>query len=44
MLLTEDIVDVKKPDGKVWLIFVVDELSGLFLDLSVFSIIHSRSA
>ena len=44
MLLNDDIVDIERPDGICLLIFVVDEFSGLFLHLSVFSIIHSRSA
>ena len=43
MLLNEDIVDIKKPDGIYSLTFFVDEFSGLFLHPSVFSIIHSRS-
>ena len=44
MLLNDDIVDIERPDGICLLIFAVDEFSGLFLHLSVFSIIHSRSA
>ena len=44
MLLNEDIVDIEKPDGICSLTFVVDGFSGLFLHLSIFSIIHSRSA
>ena len=44
MLLNEDIVDIKKPEGICLPTFVVDEFSGLFLHPSIFSIIHSRSA
>ena len=44
MLLTENIVDIKKPDGICLLTFVVNKFSGLFLHPSIFSIIHSRSA
>ena len=44
ILLKEHIVDIEKPDGLCSLAFVVDELPGLFLHPSVFSIIHSRSA
>ena len=44
MLLNDNIVDIAKPDGIFSLSFVVDEFSGLFLHLSVFSIKHSRSA
>ena len=40
MLLNDDIVDIEKPDGISSFTFVVDEFSGLFLHLSVFSIIH----
>ena len=43
MLLNEDIVDIEKPDVICSLTFVVDELSGLFLHPSIFSIIHARS-
>ena len=43
MLLNEDIVDIEKPDVICSLTFVVDELSGLFLHPSIFSITHSRS-
>ena len=42
MILNEDIVE--KPDGICSLTFVVDEFSGLLLHLSIFSIMHSRSA
>ena len=42
MLVNEDIVDIEKPDGTYLLTFVVDEFSGLFLNPSVFSSIHSR--
>ena len=44
MLLNEDIVEIKNPDGICSLTFVVDEFSGLFLHPSILSIIHSRSA
>ena len=44
LLLNEDIVDIEKPDRICSLTFVVDGFSGLFLNPSVFSIIHSRSA
>ena len=44
MLLNDNIVDIAKSDGICSLSFVVDEFSGLFLHLSVFSIKHSRSA
>ena len=44
MLLNEDIVNIKKPDGICSPTFVEDEFSGLFLHPSIFSIIHSRSA
>ena len=40
MLLNENIVDIEKPDGICLLTFVVDEFLGLFLHLSIFSIIH----
>ena len=43
-LLSEDIVELEKPDGICLLTFVVEEFSGLFLHPSVISIIHSRSA
>ena len=36
--------DIEKPDVICSLTFAVDEFSGLLLHLSVFSIIHSRSA
>ena len=44
MLLNNDILDIEKPDGICSLTFVVDEFSGLFLHLSIFYILHSRSA
>ena len=44
MLLNKDIKDIKKPEGKFSLTFVVDECSGLLLHLSIFSIIHLISA
>ena len=40
MLLNDDIVDIEKLDGICSPTFVVDELSGLFLNPSVFSIKH----
>ena len=43
MLLNEDIVDIEKRDGICSLTIVADEFSGLFLNTSVFSIMHSRS-
>ena len=36
MLLNEDIVDIKKPDGLCSLTFVVDEFSGLFLHPTIY--------
>ena len=36
ILVNEDIVDIKKPDGIFSLYFVVDEFSGLFLHSSIF--------
>ena len=44
MLLSDDIADIKKPDGICFPTFVIDEFSGLFLHPSIFSIIRSRSA
>ena len=44
MLLNDDIVDLRKSDGICTPTFAVDEFSGLFLHLSIFSIKHSRSA
>ena len=38
MLLQEHIVDIKKPDGICLVTFAVDEFSGLFLHLTIFSI------
>ena len=43
-LLNDDIVDTEKPDGICSPTFVVDELAGLMLHPSIFSIKHSRSA
>ena len=43
MLLNDDIVDIVKLDGICSPTFVVDELSGLFLNPSVFSVKHWRS-
>ena len=42
MLLNEDTVDIEKPDGISSLTFDVDEVSGLFLHPSIFSIMHSQ--
>ena len=44
MLLNEDVVDIKKPDGIRSFTFVVDEFLVLFLHSSIFYIIHSRSS
>ena len=44
MLLNYDIIDIEKSDGICSPTFVVDELSGLFLNPSTFSIKHSSSA
>ena len=44
MLLNEDIVDIEKPDEICSLTFVVHEISGLFLQPSIFSIIDSKFA
>ena len=44
MFLNSDIVDIEKLDGVFSFTFVVNELSGLFLHPSIFSIKHSRSA
>ena len=44
MLLHVDIAGIDKPDEIFSLIYDVDAFSGLFLHLSIFSIIHSRSA
>ena len=41
-VLSDDIVDMEKPDGICSLTFAADEFSGLFLHLSTFSITHSR--
>ena len=44
MRLNEDIVDIEKPDG-IWLLTaVLDELLGLFLHPSIYSIINLRSS
>ena len=42
MFLNDDIVDMKKADEICSPNFVVDELSGLFLHSSMFSIKHLR--
>ena len=42
MHLNIDIVDIEKRNGICLLAFIVNELRGLFLCLSVFSIKHSR--
>ena len=44
MVLKEDIVDIEKPEGICSHNFVVDDILGLFLHHSIFSIINSRSA
>ena len=44
ILLNGDIVDIEKPDAICSLIYVADELSGLLLHSSIFSIKQSRSA
>ena len=44
MGLYDDIADSKKPDRICYPTLVVNESSGLFLHLSVFSIKHPRSA
>ena len=44
MFLNDDTVDIEKPDGICLPTFDVNEYSGLFLNLSIFSIKHSRSA
>ena len=44
MLLYDNIIDIEKPDVICLPTFVVDEFAGLYLDLSIFSFIHSRSA
>ena len=44
MLLNDDMLDIEKPNGICSPTFVVDELSGLFLHPSIFSIKHSKSA
>ena len=41
--LNDNIVDIEKPDGICSPTSVVDDLSGLFLHASVFSIKHLRS-
>ena len=44
MLLSDDIVDIEKPDRICSLSFILDEVSELFLHPSIFSIKHLRSA
>ena len=44
MLLNDDIVDIEKLDLIHLPTFVVNEFSGLLLQPSVLSMIHSRSA
>ena len=44
MRLNEDIVDIEKPDGIWSLTAVLDELLGLFLHPSIYSIINLRSS
>ena len=43
MPLSDDVVDIEKPDGVCSSSFAVDEFSELFLHPSVFSFEHSRS-
>ena len=43
MVLNNDIVDIEKPDGMCSPTFNVNELSGLILCPSIFSIKYSRS-
>ena len=40
MRLSEDTVDIDKPNGICSLTFIVNEFSGLFLHTSIFSMIH----
>ena len=43
MFLNDKIVDIEKP-GRIYLLtFIVNDLSGLFLHSTIFSIKHSRS-
>ena len=42
--MLDDIVDIKKHDGICSFPFVVDDFSGLYLHLSIFSIKDSRFA
>ena len=44
MLLSDNIVDIERPDGTCLPTFFGDEFSELFLHLSIFIIKHSRSA
>ena len=44
MSLNDDITDIEKPDGICLLTFVVNNFSGLFLHMSIFSMKDSRSA
>ena len=44
MFLNDNIVDIQKLDGRCTSTFIVDELSGLFLQPSIFSTEHSISA
>ena len=44
MLLNDDMVDTKKPDGMCSPTFVMNEFSGLLSHPSILSIKHSRSA
>ena len=43
MLLNDDIVDTEKPGGICSLTLLIDDISGLFVDPSIVSDIHSRS-
>ena len=44
MLLDDNIVEIEKPEGMCWPTFAVDKFSGLFILLSVFSIMYSTFA
>ena len=44
MHINEDVIDIEKHDGIYSLTFVVDDVSGLILYPSIFSIINSISA
>ena len=44
MSMNDDIVGIEKPDKLFSLTFLLDDISGLFLHLSVFPVKNSRSA